>query len=69
MCKIYKKTSVSESGTYVFSENFSKFLRTSFIQKIAGTWRIHKDLQRLKPPYNYIKTATFKLYTKIQQLL
>ena len=41
----------------MFSVNFSKFLRTRFIQKTAGIWGIRKDLQRLKPPYKYAKTV------------
>ena len=41
----------------MFSLNFSKFLRTRFIQKTTGTSGIHKDLQRLNPPYKYVKTA------------
>ena len=30
----------------MFSVYYAKFVRTHFIQKTAGIWEIHKDLQR-----------------------
>lgn len=33
-----------KSGNLVISVNFARFVRTPFIQKIAGTWGIHKNL-------------------------
>ena len=38
--------------------NFAKFVRTRFIQKTAGTWEIHKNLQNKEQYKNYVENET-----------